>query len=68
MLLRPSLFRLLGRGLAILAISGLFGAALVRLAPGFGIDERALDTRFSARIWEACSGVMRGSPWYSVSQ
>lgn len=60
MLLRPSLFRLLGRGLAILAISGLFGAALVRLAPGFGIDERALDTRFSARSLESIAGERSG--------
>lgn len=29
------------------------GAALVRLAPGFGIDERALDPRLSARSLEA---------------
>jgi peptide/nickel transport system permease protein len=36
------------RSLAILVISGFCGAALVRLAPGFGADERMLDPRFSA--------------------
>jgi peptide/nickel transport system permease protein len=39
---------LIGRGIAILLISGLAGATLVRLAPGFGVDERSLDARFSA--------------------
>jgi ABC-type dipeptide/oligopeptide/nickel transport system permease component len=36
------------RGIAVLLISGLAGATLVRLAPGFGLDERSLDARFSA--------------------
>ena len=36
------------RGVAILLISGFAAAALVRLAPGFGIDERTLDPRLSA--------------------
>jgi peptide/nickel transport system permease protein len=42
------IFLLIGRGLLILVISGFAGAVLVRLAPGFGVDERALDARFSA--------------------
>jgi peptide/nickel transport system permease protein len=41
------------RGIAILLISGLAGATLVRLAPGFGVDERALDPRLSAHSLEA---------------
>jgi peptide/nickel transport system permease protein len=36
------------RAVVIVLISGLAGATLVRLAPGFGIDERALDPRLSA--------------------
>jgi peptide/nickel transport system permease protein len=39
---------ILCRGVLILLISGFAGATLIRLAPGFGIDERALDTRLSA--------------------
>jgi peptide/nickel transport system permease protein len=44
---------ILCRGIVILLISGLAGATLVRLAPGFGIDERALDTRLSADSLQA---------------
>jgi peptide/nickel transport system permease protein len=36
------------RPIGILLISGLAGAALVRLAPGFGTEEQALDPRLSA--------------------
>jgi len=50
---RGSPVRILGRGLAILLISGLAGATLVRLAPGFGVDERALDPRLSAHSLQA---------------
>jgi peptide/nickel transport system permease protein len=32
----------------VLLLSGLLGATLVRFAPGFGIDERALDARYSS--------------------
>jgi peptide/nickel transport system permease protein len=39
---------ILGRGIIILLLSGLAGATLIRLAPGFGLDERVLDTRLSA--------------------
>jgi peptide/nickel transport system permease protein len=53
MLSRGSPVRVLCRGLAILLISGLAGATLVRLAPGFGVDERALDPRMSARSLQA---------------
>jgi peptide/nickel transport system permease protein len=35
------------RFLAVLLLGGLLGAALVRIAPGFGTDERMLDTRLS---------------------
>ena len=34
--------------LAVLVISGLLAATLVRMAPGFGMDERMLDVRLSA--------------------
>jgi peptide/nickel transport system permease protein len=53
MLLRVAPVRILCRGLAILLISGLAGATLVRLAPGFGVDERALDPRMSANSLQA---------------
>jgi peptide/nickel transport system permease protein len=53
MLSRGSPVRVLCRGLAILLISGLAGATLVRLAPGFGVDERALDPRMSAQSLQA---------------
>ena len=32
----------------VLAISGLLAAALVRVSPGFGMDERLLDSRYSS--------------------
>jgi peptide/nickel transport system permease protein len=41
------------RAVIILLISGLAAATLVRIAPGFGVDERALDARISARTLEA---------------
>ena len=41
------------RGLGILIVSGLAGATLVRLAPGFGIAEQALDSRLSAQSLKA---------------
>ena len=34
-------------------LGGLLGATLVRLGPGFGVDERELDTRLSAESLEA---------------
>jgi peptide/nickel transport system permease protein len=39
---------IVGRALVIVFISGLAGATLVRLAPGFGVDAGALDPRLSA--------------------
>jgi peptide/nickel transport system permease protein len=50
---RGSPLRVLGRAVAILLLSGLAGATLVRLAPGFGIDERSLDPRLSAQTLQA---------------
>jgi len=41
------------RALIVLLISGLAGATLIRIAPGFGIDEQALDARLSPRSLEA---------------
>jgi peptide/nickel transport system permease protein len=49
-----------GRGVAILLISGLAGAALIRLAPGFGSDERALDVRLSAESVKAIEREHKG--------
>ena len=44
---------IIGRGIGILLLSGLAGAALVRLAPGFGIEEQALDARLSRQSRQA---------------
>lgn len=44
---------ILCRGIVVLLISGLAGATLARVAPGFGMDERVLDARLSARSLEA---------------
>lgn len=41
------------RALTIVLISGFIGATLVRLAPGFGIDERVFDARLSPQTIEA---------------
>jgi peptide/nickel transport system permease protein len=48
MLARSSFAWIVCRALVILLISGLAGATLVRFAPGFGLDEQAMDTRLSA--------------------
>src|SRR3954464_15206840 len=45
--------RRLGIWAAVLSVSGLFAATLVRMAPGFDADERLLDPRFSAATQEA---------------
>ena len=50
---RRSAAWILGRGVTTLLISGLAGASLIRLAPGFNTDERVLDSRFSAHSLEA---------------
>jgi ABC-type dipeptide/oligopeptide/nickel transport system permease component len=41
------------RLLIVLLLGGLLGATLVRLGPGFGLDERELDTRLSAETRQA---------------
>jgi peptide/nickel transport system permease protein len=41
------------RGIGILLLSGFGAASLVRLAPGFGIEEQALDARLSAQTRDA---------------
>jgi peptide/nickel transport system permease protein len=43
----------MSRALVLLLLSGLAAAALIRIAPGFGVDERALDPRLSARTHTA---------------
>ena len=40
---------IIGRAIVIVLISGFMGASLVRLAPGFGVDERAFNPRLSAQ-------------------
>src|SRR4051794_38318059 len=47
------LLRRLGVWAGVLLVSGLLAATLVRMAPGFGTDERLLDPRFSAATQEA---------------
>jgi peptide/nickel transport system permease protein len=47
MLSRLSLGWIICRSIVIVAISGVVGATLIRLAPGFGTDERLLDARLS---------------------
>jgi peptide/nickel transport system permease protein len=47
------LARQLRRILLTALLGGLLGATLVRLAPGFGADERELDTRLSAESQQA---------------
>lgn len=46
---------LLCRAILIILVAGLAGATLLRLAPGFGIDDRRLDPRFSQRSLDAFS-------------
>jgi peptide/nickel transport system permease protein len=47
------LARLIGSLTAILVVSGLLAAALVRLAPGFGTDERMLNPQLSTSSLQA---------------
>lgn len=49
----PLLFRQVRRILVTLLVGGLLGATLVRLGPGFGVDERELDSRLSAESQQA---------------
>ena len=48
-----SLARHAGRIAITVVVGGLLGATLVRLAPGFGIDEAELDSRLSAQSIQA---------------
>lgn len=57
---RRSGWWIVGRGLVILLLSGLAGATLVRLAPGFGMDEAALDPRLSP---ESISALEKQHAW-----
>jgi peptide/nickel transport system permease protein len=51
--LLAQLLRRLGVWAGVLLVSGLFAATLVRMAPGFGTDERLLDPRFSTATQDA---------------
>jgi peptide/nickel transport system permease protein len=46
---RPAILRILLRIPLTLAFAGLLGILLVRMAPGFGVDERELDARYDSR-------------------
>jgi peptide/nickel transport system permease protein len=50
---KRSLHLIVCRGIGILILSGLGAASLVRLAPGFGAEEQALDARLSAQTRDA---------------
>jgi peptide/nickel transport system permease protein len=47
------LSRLIVKVVAVLLIGGFLGAALVRQAPGFGVDEEELDTRLNQQSLQA---------------
>jgi len=47
------MFRFVRRLLITALLGGLLGATLVRLGPGFGVDERELDTRLSSESRQA---------------
>src|SRR5580700_6001405 len=49
----PLLLRQARRILLTVLLGGLLGATLVRLGPGFGVDERELDSRLSAQSQQA---------------
>lgn len=61
--LLTSLARHAGRIAITVVVGGLFGATLVRLAPGFGVDEAELDSRLSAQSIQA---VRRAQPGQSL--
>src|SRR5450631_962708 len=48
-----TLFHQLRRIVLTVLVGGLLGATLVRLGPGFGVDERELDSRLSAASQQA---------------
>jgi len=45
--------KLAGKIVGIVLLGGFLGATLVRVAPGFGVDEQELDTRLSAQSIQA---------------
>jgi len=49
MLQKVSFAWMICRSIIIVGLSGLVGATLIRLAPGFGMDERLLDARLSGQ-------------------
>jgi peptide/nickel transport system permease protein len=49
----PVLLRHLRRIALTVLLGGLLGATMVRLGPGFGVDERALDSRLNAESQQA---------------
>jgi peptide/nickel transport system permease protein len=51
--LRLQIAWMAARAAVILLISGLAGATLIRIAPGFGIDEQVIDPRLSRRSLDA---------------
>lgn len=52
-MIAPILLRQIRRILLTVLLGGLLGATLVRLGPGFGVDERELDSRLNAESLEA---------------
>jgi len=48
-----TLAKLVGKILAVVLLGGFMGATLVRLAPGFGVDEAELDTRLNSQSIQA---------------
>jgi peptide/nickel transport system permease protein len=52
-MLLPMLLRQARRILITALVGGLLGATLVRLGPGFGVDEREFDPRFNAQSLQA---------------
>ena len=60
--LSVQLLRRLAVWAAVLTASGLIAATLVRMAPGFGTDERLLDPRMSAASQEAITKERTGEP------
>jgi len=49
------------RALLVIIVGGFLGATLVRLAPGFGVDEEELDSRLSAQSVAALRQAQPGS-------
>ena len=68
----PELVRSVARRLLLLALTvagaAVLATALVRLAPGFGMDERQLDLRFNERSMDAAraEGAASGAGRYLI--